>query len=725
MKATGLVLHRDLQGKTEFSVNHFAGPVPYDASDFVTKNNDKFPNELVELFATSSNPLLQHGLQAIHKEHAAAVAGKKKNVSIMSKFQAHLRNLLGSMERHQIRYIRCIKPNEALDATYFDHSTSLRQLRCAGLIAAVDLSRGFFPSKLSFSFFDERFQCLLPALEREVLSDTPLYDKVNFMLSSFFSETIERYRGSEFTFPYACGKTKVFFRAGALEYLEAMRYDAFTKATLKAQTWYRGAHVHRRYSHLRKGMVRIQSQYRGEAPLRLFRKARKGIILLQALVRGRSTKLRYDKQLWGLLIIQSYMLVYLERRNRACLTLQTTVRKMLAVNRYKSQRKAVSSLQRWARLSSFRRLCALKRNAAMTITNVMRGIEIRRRYQKKRRSLITIQKCARVYLSTRKARKRDAAQIITRWLIKHMTKASTTDASTTGSSINTEKTDIDRLCRERIDDLQRKEESFRQEIEDLRGEILQVTAEADQNRIELEADFEERIAEYEYEVLDLKRALKMYEEEKQHLRIEMKTVKKRHKETLAGLQQAALDTNESHKEHVRKLAEVLDKSNQARQEDSKNYSKQIEDMGRLHQKRVHVLEKEIRDLRSLLSTRKVTEKPTSEADKISHILRISRKLEQMCTADNVSSVVEEALRSSDPGVATHIDSHLSSKIRRLLYRLEEEVVELDPSPPKCTSDVEVVGLQNQLVRAYEDIEMLRDEIAELRSVGLSYHDQYR
>jgi myosin-5 len=123
----------DLQNKTEFGINHFAGPVVYDASNFMERNQDKIPKDLISLVTKTSNTLIRRELQELLKGDAFLEAAKKiKKTSIFEKFRTQLRSLLETMKDSQVRYIRCIKPNENLEPIRTDHEKSLRQLRCAG-----------------------------------------------------------------------------------------------------------------------------------------------------------------------------------------------------------------------------------------------------------------------------------------------------------------------------------------------------------------------------------------------------------------------------------------------------------------------------------------------------------------------------------------------------------------------------------------------------------------
>jgi hypothetical protein len=83
------------------------------------------------------------------------------------------------------------------------------------------------------------------------------------------------------------------------------------------------------------------------------------------------------------------------------------------------------------------------------------------------------------------------------------------------------------------------------------------------------------------------------------------------------------------------------------------------------------------------------------------------------------SVFVKALRRPDLTVSI-VETFISSKCRKTLYRLEDVVNSYvgDGNQTKeftvADSDDEAIGLQNQLVQAYEEIECLRLELNDRR-----------
>ena len=71
----------------------------------------------------------------------------------------------------------------------------------------------------------ECFQCIVPVS----ISTLPsLKEKVTILLSTIF-DCVEKMVGGKMLYPYALGKTKVYFRVGSLEVLESDRFKMYTK----------------------------------------------------------------------------------------------------------------------------------------------------------------------------------------------------------------------------------------------------------------------------------------------------------------------------------------------------------------------------------------------------------------------------------------------------------------------------------------------------------------
>ena len=75
-----------------------------------------------------------------------------------------------------------------------------------------------------------RYACLGP-VEEEITAGTESEEKVRHMLTMW----LKKNRDGSKTMPFACGKTKVFFKAGAQDRLEHLRRQYYEKSARTIQ----------------------------------------------------------------------------------------------------------------------------------------------------------------------------------------------------------------------------------------------------------------------------------------------------------------------------------------------------------------------------------------------------------------------------------------------------------------------------------------------------------
>jgi len=174
-----------------FSIHHYAGPVTYDTRNFLEKNKDELPKETTELLTSSSLAFLSY-LGELLKERppeaslnpqrspsptssVSSYSTPKSGISPMNKKQLHrgsssmLRESVGSQFSQQLRelrqridsttphYVRCLKPNDDLIPHQFQAHIIADQLRCAGVLEAIRVSRVGFPHRYFHESFIQRY----------------------------------------------------------------------------------------------------------------------------------------------------------------------------------------------------------------------------------------------------------------------------------------------------------------------------------------------------------------------------------------------------------------------------------------------------------------------------------------------------------------------------------------------------------------------------------------
>ena len=169
-----------------FTINHYAGPVEYDCSGFIEKNKDELPKETLELLLGSTNHFVQHLATIIDTAPAGNVLAdgqsgrgvhhykqnSLKKISVGTQFSHQLQLLRQRIDATVPHYIRCLKPNDRLQPDNFESAVIADQLRCAGILEAVRVSRVGYPQRYPHARFIHRYQVLGGGDIRQLRRDT-------------------------------------------------------------------------------------------------------------------------------------------------------------------------------------------------------------------------------------------------------------------------------------------------------------------------------------------------------------------------------------------------------------------------------------------------------------------------------------------------------------------------------------------------------------------------
>jgi myosin heavy subunit len=149
----------------KFSIHHYAGPVEYDTNGFLEKNKDELPKEIDDLLHSSNNEFLRsltNEMSNAESEDDKPSFSKSslKRITVGGQFSAQLQLLRTRIDATSPHYIRCLKPNDKLEPDNFDSAIIADQLRCAGILEAVRVSRVGYPQRYLHARFVQRYQCL-------------------------------------------------------------------------------------------------------------------------------------------------------------------------------------------------------------------------------------------------------------------------------------------------------------------------------------------------------------------------------------------------------------------------------------------------------------------------------------------------------------------------------------------------------------------------------------
>mmetsp|Transcript_35166 Transcript_35166/g.40691 ORF Transcript_35166/g.40691 Transcript_35166/m.40691 type:complete len:720 (+) Transcript_35166:2278-4437(+) len=365
-----------------------------------------------------------------------------------TKFKSQVTSLMAVIDQSRTQFIRCIKPNKSMKPYVTDHTHTLVQLSSAGLLTAITIVRESYPDNLLYDEVFDRFQCLVPIA---VSSDTNLKDQVSTLLSTVL-DGMEKAVGSKMSYPFALGKTKVYFRIGLLETLESDRLSLYTKHVLFIQSCVRRnlamsifssmkeavtlinmflrAHkaMKRARNHYLKFLsclISLQSLFRQKAARKSFTVARKAVTRLQAHIVGKRTRKKYLKCLTCTISLQSWFrqllakcaLIELQevsaaryiqkrwqcwkRRKEFCLLKYATLcvqkrwRSWRATSSFSNLKNATLIVQKWLRGWRLRNDILIMKNAVLLVQKWWRSWKLRIEFLKFKNATLLVQKVVR------------------------------------------------------------------------------------------------------------------------------------------------------------------------------------------------------------------------------------------------------------------------------------------------------------------------------------------
>ncbi|KAM7264663.1 hypothetical protein ACFE04_002346 [Oxalis oulophora] len=320
--------------RTDFTVNHYAGDVTYQADLFLDKNKDYVVAEHQALLNSSKCPFVANLFPPLAEETSKS----SKFSSIGSRFKLQLQSLMETLSTTEPHYIRCVKPNTVLKPGIFENHNVLNQLRCGGVLEAIRISCAGYPTKRTFDEFLDRFGMLIPEISDgsdEKSACVALCDKMGL-------------KG------YQMGKTKVFLRAGQMAELDARRTEILANAIKQIQRQIRTHLARKEFITLRKATIDLQKIWRAQLARKLYEDMRReaASIRIQKYARTYAARKSFSSLKASAIVIQTGLRAMAarnefrhRRRSNAALIIQTRWRRSQAVSTYKQLKKANIILQ--------------------------------------------------------------------------------------------------------------------------------------------------------------------------------------------------------------------------------------------------------------------------------------------------------------------------------------------------------------------------------------------
>eukprot|EP00929_Paragymnodinium_shiwhaense_P086823 TRINITY_DN47241_c0_g1_i1.p1 TRINITY_DN47241_c0_g1~~TRINITY_DN47241_c0_g1_i1.p1 ORF type:complete len:1373 (+),score=329.81 TRINITY_DN47241_c0_g1_i1:229-4347(+) len=339
----------------QFTITHYAGSVTYTTEGWLERNRDTVSDDIVALLRASKCSIITD----VFRESASDAAESKASTSstVATKFKNSLVQLMDTVGRTRTQYVRCIKPNKSKSPVEVDNLMVVEQLRCAGVIEAIRVSRAGFPARLVRADFLNRFGVLARAAagvgfagkrSRDVDgSSAATKSKAAAALSALkgggndaatcralLSALLPDAEQS-----YEVGNTRVYFKMGVLEGLEERRALLMQAAANEISRVARGCIYRRRFLAARKAALRLQALQRMQGQRKAYLRTRACVVRVQSQRRAQ--------------LARRAALVL--RRNRNATRLQAAWRRRVAVREYHRRRAAIVRTQAAFRRFSCRR----------------------------------------------------------------------------------------------------------------------------------------------------------------------------------------------------------------------------------------------------------------------------------------------------------------------------------------------------------------------------------
>merc|ERR1719483_1769164 len=222
------------QSKTDpnahFACSHYAGIVSYNVTAWLEKNADPVNDTVVDVLKQGSNALMiylwrEHPGQSNPPEEDKNKKKKKGGggKTVSSVYLVSLQELMATLYSCEPHFIRCIVPNTHKQPLMVETELIMQQLTCNGVLEGIRVCMLGFPNRMLYADYKARY-AILGAKEIASSSDNKVSVRALMEKIAFPTEKFQ------------LGHTKVFFRAGALAYLEELR-DGIV---LKLVRWMQG-----------------------------------------------------------------------------------------------------------------------------------------------------------------------------------------------------------------------------------------------------------------------------------------------------------------------------------------------------------------------------------------------------------------------------------------------------------------------------------------------------
>lgn len=230
------------------------------------KNRNEFPSNALDMLHNSSTPLIPLMFDDGSESRGSA---KKSNQTVCTQFKQQLASLIATIQKTTSHYVRCIKPNDSAKPNSLHRPRVVEQLKCAGVIEVVRLSRAGYPYRLPHKEFFDRYRPILStkvlrrmraAVPRTLAAGGPDPGETCMRLVETLNVFFFQSSNQTYSLSYACqrGKTKMFIPKDEYNLLEGGRAKLTYESSALVQAMCRGHRIRAWYARAKKASVRIK-----------------------------------------------------------------------------------------------------------------------------------------------------------------------------------------------------------------------------------------------------------------------------------------------------------------------------------------------------------------------------------------------------------------------------------------------------------------------------------
>ncbi|KAL5281767.1 Myo20 family protein [Megaselia abdita] len=243
-----------------FTIQHFAGKVEYEATDFLDTNRDVVPDDLVAVFYKHTcnfgfaTHLFGSELKALYNienaprglsfrisptSHTDLLNGDEPVSTLTQDFHTRLDNLLRTLVHARPHFVRCIRSNTSENSGNFERMSVVKQIRALQVLETVNLMSSGYPHRMRFKQFNSRYRMIAPfnglnRLEEKSQENNGVI--LQYALGTKSAKMLEEF--SNISLNYAMGKRHIFLSEGIRQHLEKLRSEIRNKsASLIQSVW--------------------------------------------------------------------------------------------------------------------------------------------------------------------------------------------------------------------------------------------------------------------------------------------------------------------------------------------------------------------------------------------------------------------------------------------------------------------------------------------------------